>query len=186
MTNKGEFIRNYWKNYLFLENRFLLTDDYVSIEKENNDTFSYEFLSLFILICNEFDAVTTEFCNYIEGTKKRRDINDKMYKIRDVYPNLSEGRVIINSRFEGYNFMPFVRFPEHSADWWKDYTFVKHYRSQKDTRTDKPNYYKANLKNVFTALSALYLISCLFFEQLDDNETAYKLESRIFDGYEGI
>ncbi len=185
MNNRGEFIRNYWKNYLFLEEKFLKTDNYVSIEKENNDAFSFEYLSLFILLCNEFDAISTEFCNFLEGQKKRRDINEKVSIIKKVCPKLCNYRVIINSRFEGYNFVPFKMFTESSADWWKDYTFVKHYRSQKDPRTDKPNYYKANLKNVFTALSAVYLLSCLFYEKLDKGSTDFTLSSKLFEGYEG-
>lgn len=184
MQNRGEFIRNYWKNYLFLENRFLATDNFVSIQKENNDTFSYEYLSLFILLCNEFDAVSTEFCNYIEGKERRRDINEKIRIIREKCPYLGNYKVIVSPNFEGYSFVPFAKFDDTASDWWRDYTFVKHYRSQKDKKTDKPNYYKANLKNVFSALAALYLLSMLFYEKLENNNKNYRLDSRVFEGYD--
>jgi len=175
MKTRGEFIRNYWKNYLYLEKRFLDSESYVSIEKENNDAFSFEYLSLFILLCNEFDAVTTEFCNHIEGEKRQRNINEKVGIIRDSVPNFNKYKADINERFEGYNLVPFEKFGKTSADWWHDYTYVKHYRSMTDENTHKPNYYKANLKNVFTALSALYLISCIFYERLE-KDTQYSVE----------
>lgn len=184
MTKK-DFLKNYWHNYLYLEKRFLATGNYVSIEKENNDAFSFEYLSLFILLCNEIDSISTEFCNWIEKQKKNRNIGIKVDIIKTVYPNLSNLRVITNGQFEGYNFVPFLKFDENSAEWWKDYTYVKHYRSQKDEKTGKPNYNKANLKNVFTALSALYLMSRLFFEKLDGNSSDRELISAVFNGYEG-
>lgn len=185
MNRKKDFIRNYWRNYIYLEQRFLATQNFVSIEKENNDTFSVEYLSLFILLCNEIDSISTEFCNLIEKQQKYRNIGQKVDIIKEDYPNFLNCKVITKEQFEDYNFVPFAKFTETSAEWWKNYTCVKHYRSQNDEKTEKPNYYKANLKNVFTALSALYLLSCLYYKKLNGDCSDLEPSSSVFNGYEG-
>ena len=127
--DKNEFVKYYWKHYKFLEKQFLDTERYVAIEKDNYAVCSNEFLNLFVLICNEYDAITAEYCKY-----------------------------------DSIKIMPFSKYKKDMTyDWWQAYNSVKHKRSDIDSDTKKPNYYKANLKNVLIALSALYIFLNKFY-----------------------
>lgn len=52
-----QFIRNYWKYYLEIENEFLATRKYVDFSKKNFGTYSIEFLKLFQAVCSEVDTI---------------------------------------------------------------------------------------------------------------------------------
>lgn len=175
---KSEFIRIYWKNYQKFEKFFIDTDKYVTIDKDNNDAFSFEYLSLFVLICNEIDAVLNELCDCFEK-ERQRNIGLKMSVLRANIPNLRNAQVETLPEY-GRSYVPYSGFSdEESGDWWKSYNNIKHSRSKIDKKTKKPYYQQANLKNVFESLSALYLALNLLFEMCED-DTDVKLESRVF------
>ena len=75
--DKNEFVKYYWKHYKFLEKQFLDTERYVAIEKDNYAVYSNEFLNLFVLICNEFDAITAEYCNSIKESARPLNMVEK-------------------------------------------------------------------------------------------------------------
>ena len=51
------FIKNYWEYFRELEAEFLQTRKYVEFCKENNATFSIEYLKLYQAVCSEIDVV---------------------------------------------------------------------------------------------------------------------------------
>ena len=44
------FLQNYWNYYLVLENRFINAVNYVALNSDNYNTYSFEFVNLILLI----------------------------------------------------------------------------------------------------------------------------------------
>ena len=159
----------------------------MTIDVNNSAAFSFEYMSLFVLVCNEIDAVLNELCEYYEGGDKSRFIFEKMDALvrEGRIPNLCNAAVHPKAEYRDFNFVPFSGFVKgddgkwESSKWWKSYNNIKHSRSKIDKKTKKPYYQQANLKNVFESLSALYLALNLLFEMCED-DTDVKLESRVF------
>ncbi len=55
------FIKNYWNFYLRLEDDFFATLKYVEFDKKNYNTFSLEYLKLYLSVCSEIDVVGKVF-----------------------------------------------------------------------------------------------------------------------------
>lgn len=162
--NKNEFVKYYWKHYKFLEKQFLDTERYVAIEKDNYAVYSNEFLNLFVLICNEYDAITTEYCNSIKESKRQLNMLEKNKLLSENIQDFKDLSISTKYKYDNIKILPFSKFAtEKTYEWWQAYNLVKHKRSNIDSETKKPNYYKANLKNVLTALSALYIILNKFY-----------------------
>lgn len=177
---KSEFIKYYWNNYILIENKFLSTEKYISIEKDNSAAYSLEYLNLFLLLCNEYDAITSELCNHFEGKAKQRNVCEKTKILMDNVKNFNNLKANIKDSYNEFQLVPFKKFSENSSsEWWQSYNNIKHNRSGKDNN-GKPNYYKANLKNVLFALSAVYIISSKFYEVLEDDNGNHSLTSEIF------
>ena len=155
-----------------LEKYFLSTEKYVTIDVNNSAAFSFEYMSLFVLICNEIDAVLNELCEYYEGGDKSRFIFEKMDALvrEGRIPNLCNAAVHPKAEYRDFSFVPFSGFVKgddgkwESSKWWKSYNNIKHCRSKKD-KNGRPYYYRANLKNVFEALAALYLLLSLLYDR---------------------
>lgn len=164
--NKNEFVKYYWKHYKFLEKQFLDTERYVAIEKDNYAVYSNEFLNLFVLICNEYDAITTEYCNSIKESKRQLNMLEKNKLLSENIQDFKDLSISTKYKYDNIKILPFSKFAtEKTYEWWQAYNLVKHKRSNIDSETKKPNYYKANLKNVLTALSALYIILNKFYSE---------------------
>lgn len=164
--NKNEFVKYYWKHYKFLEKQFLDTERYVAIEKDNYAVYSNEFLNLFVLICNEYDAITTEYCNSIKESKRQLNMLEKNKLLSENMQDFKDLSISTKYKYDNIKILPFSKFAtEKTYEWWQAYNLVKHKRSNIDSETKKPNYYKANLKNVLTALSALYIILNKFYSE---------------------
>ncbi len=185
---KSEFIKYYWKYYQYLEKQFILTEKYVSVEADNYACYSLEYLSLFILVCNEFDAITTQYYKHIKHINDSDNINtniiDKTETLKENIENFSNLSVKTNQRFSNINLSPLVKFSsDKSSDWWQAYNSVKHQRLQLDKTTKKPNYYKANLKNLLLSMSALYIILNKYYYEIceDEDNFSFELKSDLFN-----
>lgn len=179
--DKKEFKRIFWKQYLLLEKDFLETDEFVSINKVNNKTFSNRYTYLLLNICSEMDSVAEEFCKWIEKSNKtkQKTIVTKIDQIIEMNPVIQNDRVKTKYPYEEMYFVPFQNFDDSSsAGWWQDYNKVKHYRADTPEK-GIPNYQLANLKNVMYAISALFILCCRFFEKLDGDESCLG-ESKLF------
>lgn len=186
--NKNEFVKYYWKHYKFLEKQFLDTERYVAIEKDNYAVYSNEFLNLFVLICNEYDAITTEYCNSIKESKRQLNMLEKNKLLSENIQDFKDLSISTKYKYDNIKILPFSKFvTEKTYEWWQAYNFVKHKRSNIDSETKKPNYYKANLKNVLTALSALYIILNKFYIEkctLDTVNPNFVLNSDVFNDFQ--
>lgn len=186
--NKNEFVKYYWKHYKFLEKQFLDTERYVAIEKDNYAVYSNEFLNLFVLICNEYDAITTEYCNSIKESAKPLNMVEKNKLLSENIKDFKDLSISTKYKYDNIKILPFSKFAtEKTYEWWQAYNLVKHKRSNIDKDTNKPNYYKANLKNVLTALSALYIILNKFCSEnctLDTVNPNFVLNSDVFNDFQ--
>lgn len=186
--NKNEFVKYYWKHYKFLEKQFLDTERYVAIEKDNYAVYSNEFLNLFVLICNEYDAITTEYCNSIKESKRQLNMLEKNKLLSENIQDFKDLSISTKYKYDNIKILPFSKFAtEKTYEWWQAYNLVKHKRSNIDSETKKPNYYKANLKNVLTALSALYIILNKFYIEkctLDTVNPNFVLNSDVFNDFQ--
>ena len=124
-----------------------------------------KFLNLFVLICNEFDAITAEYCNSIKESARPLNMVEKNELLCKNIKGFKDLSIRTKSKIRQHqNLRPSQNIKKDMTyEWWQSYNLVKHKRSNIDSDTKKPNYYKANLKNVLTALSALYIFLNKFY-----------------------
>lgn len=71
----SSFEKYYVVDFNALEEEFLGTDKYVSIDKKNYKTFSSKYMQLFLSICSGIDSLAEEFCSALDdrnGKKTKR------------------------------------------------------------------------------------------------------------------
>lgn len=184
----NEFVKYYWKHYKFLEKQFLDTERYVAIEKDNYAVYSNEFLNLFVLICNEYDAITAEYCNSIKESTRPLNMVEKNELLCENINGFKDLSISTKFKYDSIKILPFSKYKKDMTyDWWQAYNLVKHKRSNIDSDTKKPNYYKANLKNVLTALSALYIFLNKFYIErcsLGTVNPDFVLNSDVFNDFQ--
>lgn len=178
--SKEEFLKIYWKQYRLLEKIFIQTDEYVSISKDNYDTFSNRYVNLLLLICSEMDSLL----GAISSGRKYQSILRKFECFVKEYPNVRNCKVDTKYPYDIKNITPMIKFSEknqndkndktyeknkkRTPDWWQAYNDVKHRRAEQN-ESGRYNYTKASLKNVLFSLASLYILSRLVYENLDGN-----------------
>ncbi|MDZ5760353.1 hypothetical protein RAK27_17070 [Carnobacterium maltaromaticum] len=158
---KDDFINVFWEYYFGLENDFIFTIRYVSITESNYKTYSTEYAKLLLSICSEVDVILKKICDF-EGSKMK-NVNDYLQKIIKKELMEKNNKVTLKSPHSKLTLTPFDRWKEtKNLSWWTDYNKVKHNRSE--------NIEKANLKNVLTSLSALYLLENYLYQKIIKDE----------------
>lgn len=165
--SREEFLKLYWKQYQLLEKDMIQTDAYVSIDKDNYDTFSNQYMKLMLAICSEVDSVAETLCR-ICGDTMPFGIKNKLDMLVEKYPDLKKYRVHTKYPYDIKNITPLVKFHDSVSDWWGAYNDVKHRRMEQND-AGRYNYTKANLKNVLYALAALYILNCNVYDNLEGN-----------------
>lgn len=178
---KDEFLKVYWKQYRLLERDLILTDDYVSIDKDNYNTFSTQYTKLLLTTCSEMDSIAELLCGS-HGGKVPYGIKNKLDELIKEYPNLKEYRVNMKYPYDIKNITPMIKFGDSISDWWQAYNDIKHRRTQSN-EAGRYNYTKANLKNVLYAMAALYILNRKLYDSLEDVEKVGEgvLVSDLFD-----
>lgn len=67
--------RNYWQYYKELEKEFIKTRKYVEFDDGNNDTFSIEYLKLFLAVCSEIDVVGKTLATIVDSSLNSKDMS---------------------------------------------------------------------------------------------------------------
>lgn len=174
------FSKIFWKQYLLLEKDLLETDEFVTISKANNDTFSNCYTYLFLNICSEIDSIAEEYCKVVKAPSKVKNILQKMTVILNDDPKIKDQRVSTKYPYEIINFVPFGGFDSASAaGWWQDYNLVKHFRADV-SENGIPNYQLAHLKNVMLALAAFYILCQNLYKLLGESDLQLE-PSRLFE-----
>ncbi|MDE6025435.1 MAG: hypothetical protein K2G45_08275 [Lachnospiraceae bacterium] len=166
--DRDKFLKVYWKQYQLMERDLIQTDDYVSIVKENYDTFSNQYMKLLLVICSEMDSIAEVLCRMRED-KVPWGIVNKLNALTEEYPNLKNYRVSTKYPYDIKNIVPMAKFSGDSAsDWWQAYNDIKHRRMETND-AGRSNYTKANLKSVLYAMAALYILNRTLYDSLEDN-----------------
>jgi len=153
--NKVEVL-NHWKYFLTLEKDLSTLKNYIEIQVDNYETYSFELSKLLQLSCSEIDSVCRLLCKTIDNSKDYFDEsiysgNIANYKetILKTYPNLTKSEIHIPNLSN--NILPWEDWDsKNSPDWWVGYNKVKHYRHS--------CFKEANLKNTLFSMSALMII----------------------------
>lgn len=161
---QDDFIKVYWKQYRMMEREFVKTDDYVSIDKDNYDTFSAQYTKLLLTICSEIDSIVEALCSLHED-RIPKGIKNKLDALIEEYPNIKNYRVNMRYPYDIKNISPLVKFSDSISDWWQAYNMIKHNRLGSN-EAGRFNYTKANLKNVLYALAALYILNRNLYDSL--------------------
>lgn len=148
--NRKEFMRDYWRYYRSLEDKFILTSSYVEIHKENFSTFSNEYASLLRSIGAELDNFFKVYSGF--DLNERKNIKDYACSILNSYPEIVNQKIEI--RDLDIEIQPFLNWnintPAQSLVWWDSFVNIKHNRVE--------NMKSANLENVLNILGALFLL----------------------------
>lgn len=185
MISFYELADNYWEYYLSLEKQFIETKRYVEIDLSvNGETYSLEYLKLFQAVCSEIDVVGKALASLSDPSfvnNRKVPINKWWYSVSKKYPNLKE--MVYTEKRKGDRVAPWENYSVEkkktkkrfnfvlsgkakTPSWWSAYNSVKHHRI--DERRGISNYEKANLKNLFNALTALYSLEVCLLESTFD------------------
>lgn len=183
--NKSEFEQIYWKYYINLENDFLNTEKYVSIDKDNQKTFSIEYMKILQMVCAEIDMVSKNFCATIDQQHKGDTLPHYCKTITNQYSDFTSEQIrfilgnIDLCPWDGWVYHDVVdkngrqRVTGESPDWWKDHNNIKHKRTL--STSGIVNYKKANQINVIHALAALFQMEMYFYNFLSNAEQEKQL-----------
>lgn len=148
-----EFKRNYLNHYSLLEQDFKETIEYVTISEDNYNTYSVSYLKLLLTIGSEID-VMIEFLASIYEPEQRNNGFGGSKVILENEPEIKQLEIEVID--DGIIILPWEC--EDIPEWWTAYNEIKHNRYKSADRFDyKRKYYQyANLKNVISALAALF------------------------------
>lgn len=74
------FLRGYWDYYRELENDFMTTRKYVSLNQDNFSTYSIEYLKLYQAVCSEIDVIGKDMANAANERFKPDDKQNNILK----------------------------------------------------------------------------------------------------------
>lgn len=158
-----------WRYYLMLEKDFDNTSRYVEPRGQEN-TYSFEFAKLLILVCTEIESIFKAICCEINMDNSCRNIIQYKETITSKFSQISEAQAKVNCL--DCVIIPFEEWKDkdvYSPYWWKAYNDVKHNRES--------NFSAATYWNAVSALSALYILIFYLADLLkmdfNDNESSY-------------
>jgi hypothetical protein len=165
----------FWKKYLYLEEKVMDTEKFVTFCRSNRFTFSNVFEELLVVICTEIEAVFKEWLQvdkgyineYLTGLLNLITIEElnktaivKLSNIEltpfDDLSNLVSNNKNVNNDLMGFGTSKHLK-------WWKAYNNIKH-NKLKDRE-------QANLENVLNALAALFILESLRIKNMDNADS---------------
>lgn len=175
MLNCDTFIDIYWKQFISLEKEFTDTMKYVSLDKENENTFSAAYSKLLLQIGSEVDIVLKTYCRMIEPTFFGNKIPEYKCLICDNNIEFSVQEVLVTTT--GQLLQPWLAWSGYVNEekkeisqpyWWTAYNKIKHERTETGTieGITKPYYKFSNQRYVVTALAALYQVLTYMYRRL--------------------
>lgn len=153
-----------WHTYNYLESRLVDISRYITLDEQNNSTWSEALADILVLTGNAMDTFFRKMseCPNFEDDPNIREIKKPVKKwtineyrsIYEPYYELSKNQVIVHSVLgRTQTLTPFCDFSKKTPCWWTAYNKVKH------------EYYdslqKANLQNVLNCLGGLLILHAL-------------------------
>lgn len=178
IVTRNEFIQRYWKYYLMLEQNFLDTEQYLSIDELNYKAFSNEYIKQYQTICSEIDVIAKSYCIELNSGFRGSQINAYCKCITDNNTDFINRKVKVRDRdIEIYPWKDWTYTTEiqdngntkvvsNNPDWWQKYNKIKHNRTTINNETQLPYYKLANQENVINSLAALFQLELYYFRKL--------------------
>ena len=142
-------IRLYWNYFIALEKDIEELSRYVEFDKSNFNTFSVRLAHFLLSVSSEVDVVAKALCKEIDNKIEAVNIGDYRKIIMNRFPEMAEEPVFM-TRYN-LSFMPWESWASKTnPDWWLAYNKVKHTRGE--------HYNLANLENVLSAISGLFVV----------------------------
>ena len=173
---------NFWQYYLSLEEDVDRIFRFIEPSEHNFSVFSVELTRLYLTICSEVDVILKAYCGLLKNEGKASKINEYAEIVVSSNKGITNQTVLLQRA--GISFAPFSEWENQlPLTWWKKHNGVKHNRGM--------NFKDANLGNVLSAFSALYLVNLNYCNELRSielrelgfftslEETAASLKSRI-------
>lgn len=155
--NYDDFVKNYWRYYLLLENKFLHTVNYVEVAKDNFSTYSVEYAYLLQSIGGELDTFFKVYCDFpLDDDSK--DMSNYRDTIIAKYPDVVSQKITVQEY--DLELQLFKGWSRGAVKWWRAYNLVKHHRYE--------NIRRASLSNVLNILSALFLLEMKYLKEHAD------------------
>lgn len=174
-TNWEEYQAYFWKKYLYLEEKVMDTEKFVTFCKSNKHTYSNAFEELLVVICTEIEIVFKEWLQIDKGSiicflkKLLNEISvEELNKIVIVklcniglmpFNDLSylvSVNMNKNDKLKGFDASKHLK-------WWKAYNNIKHNKLEYKEQ--------ANLENVLNALAALFILESLRIKNMDNADS---------------
>lgn len=167
-------------NYLDLENKFITTIQYVSLDTKNFDVFSNQLTNQILANCSELEnlfryILKEEICEIKKTNRKSKKNGKKKININiNLFLSLLEKdqswkdifiEEVIVIRNEKISIKPFANLDRKNSTfllspfWWTAYNNLKHNRYKEN------NLGEGNLKNVLYSLSRLF-ITIMYFHYI--------------------
>lgn len=172
--NSDEFLDTYWSYYISIEKEFMNTFQYISLDEDNNNSFSQSYAKLIMEICSEIDVLFKEYCRFLDENFNKRYSKIVRYKkcIKAKKPEfvnqevqlIKDDRIIVPRKEWDYSV--------DSPCWWTVYNKVKHHRTSivKINNISKEAYRFANQEYTLLSLAGLYQLSMYYYYAISVRE----------------
>lgn len=179
-TERKDFLRGYWGQYLLIEKEFMETLPYVSLCEDNYNAFSDAYLKLILQIGSAVDVALKKYCSILKPGPNADNIKAYRVIIADIVGEKFTNE-LIKLKNSAYDLPPINTWQEwntpNSPEWWHVYNNVKHNRTQevkickeRDNKPGKKSYKYANQKYTLQALAGLYqVLAFTYHEIVKDN-----------------
>lgn len=189
-----ELEHSYWRYYIELEQEMLQTRRFVDFGVDNYKSYSLEYLKLYQAVCSEIDSFLKLLAKELNSdfNTKKADIQKCWFEVQMWYQTAGIKTVSFCREYELEPWAGYVVSRSNSQnnrlvysgtapEWWKSYTNIKHARAVLGP-DGKPNFIKANLKNVSNAFAALYILEKNTMDELGDEKSKAEVAlSMLFD-----
>lgn len=160
----------FWLHYLSLEKSLKDIGEYIAINEDNYQSYSFKNMQLYFAICTGIDSIFKHIRDNLHLEKiKRLNIVHHIKMIKDYFPKIEGTILTLNISGFDLDFQPFLILFDNAKKekkdeeiekkanyegWWKDYNSVKHQRPD--------NFYKANLDNLLNSFAALHILNLFY------------------------
>lgn len=163
--NTKNFINQYWEYFKTLQDDFLETERFVSVDEENFETFSVEYNRLYQAICSEIDVIAKYICKLLNDSKANK-ISHYCQTITLHCGTFVDEEVCVKHSIQikpWDNWVSKTRNESDNPEWWTLYNKVKHNRlsfcTDNNSKWNNKQYYKcATQQNVLLSLAGLYAL----------------------------
>lgn len=167
--NEKNFYKTFWNTYIQIENELIDIFKYVELSTDNYKTYSSKFLKVFLQIGSEIDICFKEYLKLFQSNsassiaKYKQQLQNYDVDFFDESIEIKQLKTIVKPWEELKN--------NNTISWWMAYNKVKHERTNQVTiNTVTQEAYKfANLENVITSLSGLYVLLMNIFAKIKNN-----------------